>query len=157
MSGVGGTNYVSLASSFFGAFIAVYLTPDTLFRYTTHNELWIFFFGILTVFSLIFTISYSYIYREVKHDLGWNSRMLLLSFIQMTLLLTTLKLVMDSLTHEFATTHLTVIDYMIYFYLAIIVIFVILLKMQSLIEQTGVQALPSSKYKKGKHNKKSVL
>jgi uncharacterized membrane protein len=131
-------NYVSIAISFFGSVVAIYLTQDLLFSYTTHAELWIIFFAVLFVFSSIFSISYYYTYRDTKHDIGWNSRQLLLSFIQMTLLMMCVRLVIDQISHDVATTCMTWIEYMGFFLFAVILIFVIFLRMQALIDQSGV-------------------
>lgn len=138
-------DYVSLAISLFGSFVAVYITPDALFHYTTHGDLWVLLFFILFIFVSMFAITYSYLYSEVKHDIGWNSRQLLFSFIQMTLLMFAIRLAMDAIGHEIATENLTMIDYMGFFYFAIILIFVILLNMQALLEQSSVE-FPSSAF-----------
>lgn len=50
----------------------------------------------------------------------------------------TVKLAVDQIGHDIATTCMGLIEYMIFFYFAIILIFVIFLRMQSLIEQSGI-------------------
>lgn len=125
-------NYVSLITTVFGSFVGSYLVTDLLYTITNNTELWIIFFVLLTFYIMLAISVYNYLYKE-NHakDLWFQSRQSLLLFLQVTLLMTVIRLVVDSLVYAISVTPMLPTDYINLFNISLFFIFVLLFKLQS--------------------------
>lgn len=130
-----GPNVFSLIVTLFGSFLASYITTELLYDITNHIELWIVFIGQMILLLIVSVAIYNYIYSErYKGDLWWQSRQNYIVFIQMTFILTFLRLVMDVIVDEIDTNRLKLTDALNLFTFASFTVFVLMTKVQALFD-----------------------
>lgn len=133
---VGMANLVSVATTLFGTLIASHVARSVLYKITNNDELWILVFLQLFVIFTIWMVAYRYMYKPQREDEGegYRSRMMALFFLQMTALLTAVRFVIDLIAFGIATTPLTLSAGYLLLSLGITFVFVVLYKLQKLID-----------------------
>lgn len=129
-------NLVSVATTLFGTLIASHIARNILYRITNNDELWVIVFMELFVLITIGMVAYSYMYKPQREDQGegYRSRMMALFFLQMTTLLTAMRFLVDLLSYGMSITPLTLADYYLLLALGLTFVFVLLYKLQKLID-----------------------
>jgi hypothetical protein len=135
-STTGTTNLVSVATTLFGTLIASHIARRILYRITNNDELWFLVFLELFVLLTIGMVAYRYMYKPQREDEGegYRSRLMALFFLQMTALLTAMRFLVDMLSYAMSITALTLSAYYLLLSLGITFVFVLLYKLQKLIE-----------------------
>lgn len=135
MSSTQGPNVYSLIITLFGSFLASYITTELLFDITNHSELWITFIGQLILLLMICVAIYNYLYSErYKGSIWWQSRQNYIVFIEMTFILTFLRLALDFVTDEIDTNRVRLTDAFNLFNIASFAVFVLMMKIQILFD-----------------------
>lgn len=131
-----GANLVSVATTLFGTLIASHIARNILYRVTNNDEIWFLIFMQLFVLLTIVMVAYSYIYKPAREDEGegYRSRMMALFFLQMTALVTAVRFLVDMLSYAMSITPLNLADYYLLLILGLTFVFVVLYKMQKLLE-----------------------
>lgn len=129
-------NLVSVATTLFGTLIASHFARKVLYRITNNDELWILVFWQLFVLLTIWMVAYRYMYKPQREDEGegYRSRLMALFFLQMTALLTAMRFLVDMLSYATSINSLTLSAYYLLLSLGITFVFVLLYKLQKLIE-----------------------
>lgn len=128
-------NYQAIVTTFFGSFIASYLVTSVLYTVSNTIDLWLFFFILLTFYVIWFILMYDYLFKEThKKDLWYQSRHAFHLFIQLTFILTSLRIAFDLLAYGISVTQMNWADYLYLFNLSVFFIFVVLFKLQSMID-----------------------
>lgn len=131
-------NYQALVTTFFGSFIASYLVTSVLYTVSNTIDLWLIFFILLTFYVIWFILMYDYWYKAAhKKDLWYQSRHAFHLFIQLTFLLTSLRIAFDMLAYGISVSQMNWADYLYIFNLSVFFIFVVLFKLQAMIESTA--------------------
>lgn len=129
-------NLVSVATTLFGTLIASHIARNILYKITNNDELWLIIFLQAFIVITIAMVSYNYMYRPQKEDggEGYKSRMMALFFLQMTALLTAMRFLVDMLSYAMSINPLNLSDYYLLFILGLTFVFVLLYKLQKLID-----------------------
>jgi hypothetical protein len=128
-------NYQALLTTFFGSFVASYLVTSVLYTVTSHIDLWLIFFILLTFYIIWFILMYDYLFKQAhKKDLWYQSRHAFQLFIQLTFVLTALRILFDILAYGVSVTQMNWDDYINIFNLSTFFIFVVLFKLQYMID-----------------------
>lgn len=135
MSSTQGPNVYSLIITLFGSVLASYITTELLFDITNHAELWVTFIGQVILLLMVSVAIYNYLYSErYKGSLWWQSRQNYIVFIQMTFILTFLRLVTEFVTDEIDTNRMRLTDAFNLFNFAAFTVFVLMMKVQILFD-----------------------
>jgi hypothetical protein len=137
MSATVGSNIVGIATTFFGTLVYLYLGRDLLYKTTNDDALWFLFFFLLFTLFTLFSLGYSYVYKPtLPDDTGdaYRSRQLLFIFLQITTLLTSLRFLSTMIAYGISITPMTVLLYYTLFVLGITGVFVLVYKLQQLLE-----------------------
>lgn len=128
-----GPNVYSLIITLFGSFLASYITTELLYDITNHAELWVTFIAQIILLLIVCVAIYNYLYSErYKGSLWWQSRQNYIVFIQMTFIMTFLRLVLDSVMDEIETNRMRLTDALNLFTVASFAVFVLMTKVQVL-------------------------
>lgn len=130
-----GPNVYSLIITLFGSFLASYITTELLYDITNHAELWVTFIAQIILLLIVCVAIYNYLYSErYKGSLWWQSRQNYIVFIQMTFIMTFLRLVLDSVMDEIETNRMRLTDALNLFTVASFAVFVLMTKVQVLFD-----------------------
>jgi hypothetical protein len=127
---------VAVATTLFGTLIASQITRAVLYRITNNDELWFFVFIQLFVLATLATVTYRHMFKPRGDDSGegYRSRLTALLFLQLTALLTAMRYMVDMTTYAVSITPLSFSDYYILFSMGLTGVFVLLFKLQLIIE-----------------------
>jgi hypothetical protein len=129
-------NYASLVTTFFGSLLASYLVIGVLYTVTNHIVLWLIFFVLLSLYLIWFSMVYDYLYKELhEKDLWYQARHNFILFIQMTFVLTSLRIVFDIVVYGISVTPMYLTDYINLFNLSVFFVFFLLFKLQTMIDR----------------------
>lgn len=149
-------DYVAFVTAFATSVITEYLVRDFLHGYSSHTELWIVAFLIISLYLLIFLQARNYLYDEkYKRSLYWKWRQDFIQFLYSIVLFTVMRFLFQTIVFQLQATDMEFNDYMNFANFAVFFIFVFIRKLQSVLTPGAAVALEKEAQKELKKEAKN--
>jgi hypothetical protein len=135
-------DYVAFITAFATSVITEYLVHDFLHGFSSHSELWIAAFIIISLYLLIFLQARNYLYNEkYKRSLYWKWRQDFIQFLYSIVLFTVMRFFFQTIVFQLQATDMEFNDYMNFANFGVFFIFVFVRKLQSVLTPGAVAAV----------------
>jgi hypothetical protein len=144
-------DYVAFITAFATSVITEYLVHDFLRGFSSHTELWIVAFLILSLYLLLALQVRNYLYdAKYKRSLYWKWRQDFIQFLYSIVLFTVMRFFFETMRHELRTTDMAFNDWMNFANFAVFFIFVFVRKLQSVLTPGAAAAAQKEAQKEEK-------
>lgn len=127
-------DYVAFITAFATSVITEYLVRDFLQNFSSHAELWIAMFIILSLYLLLVLQTRNYLYdAKYKRSLYWKWRQDFVQFLYSIVLFIVMRFLFETIVYQLRTTDMGFNDWMNFANFAVFFIFVFIRKLQSVL------------------------